>query len=157
MVFPVVMYGCESWNTLVRYVVLIISGLMLAYELKPMWQSYFLLENGIRNEDLGIRCASWPSQMTKQGNICVYPNYINLCLAIHLSTCMNAQLLNFVQLFCDPMDCSPPGSSVHGIFQARILKWVTISSSRESSQPRDWTRVYCISCFGRRILYHLVT
>ena len=42
---------------------------------------------------------------------------------------------------CDPMDCSPPGSSVHGIFQVRILEWVAISFSRGSFQPRDWTRV----------------
>ena len=42
---------------------------------------------------------------------------------------------------CNPMDCSLPGSSVHGIFQARILEWVAISFSRRSSQPRDWTRV----------------
>ena len=40
---------------------------------------------------------------------------------------------------CNPMDCSPPGSSVHGIFQARILEWVAIFSSRGSSQPRDQT------------------
>ena len=39
---------------------------------------------------------------------------------------------------CDPIDCSPPGSSVHGILQARTLEWVAISSSRGSSQPRDW-------------------
>ena len=38
---------------------------------------------------------------------------------------------------CEPMDCSPPGSSVHGIFQARILEWVSISFSRGSSQPRN--------------------
>jgi len=43
----------------------------------------------------------------------------------------------------DPRDCSPPGSSVHGISQARILEWVAISFSRASSQPRDWTRVSC--------------
>ena len=42
---------------------------------------------------------------------------------------------------CDPMDCSLQGSSVHGIFQARILEGVTISFSRESSWPRDGTRV----------------
>ena len=42
---------------------------------------------------------------------------------------------------CDPMDCSPPGSSVRGILQARILEWVAMSFSRESSQPRDQTRV----------------
>ena len=49
------------------------------------------------------------------------------------------------------MECSPPGSSVHGISQARILEWVAISSSRGSSRPRDQT---CVSCMGRQILYH---
>ena len=44
-------------------------------------------------------------------------------------------------ILCDPVDCSPPGSSVHGIFQARTLEWVAISSSRGSSQPKDETRV----------------
>ena len=44
-------------------------------------------------------------------------------------------------ILCDPMDCSLPGSSVHGILQARILKWVAISYSKGSSQPRDQTRV----------------
>ena len=46
---------------------------------------------------------------------------------------------------CDPMDCSPPGSSVHGILQARTLEWVAISFSRGSSWPRDWTWVSCIA------------
>ena len=45
---------------------------------------------------------------------------------------------------CDPMDCSPPNSSVHGILQARILKWVAISFSRGSSRPRNQTQVSCI-------------
>ena len=44
---------------------------------------------------------------------------------------------------CDPMDCSLPGSSVHEIFQAGILKWVSIPFSRGSSQPRDQTEVFC--------------
>ena len=52
------------------------------------------------------------------------------------------------------MDCSPPGSSVHGILQTRILDWVAISSSRGSCWPRDWT---CISCIARRVLYHWAT
>ena len=52
------------------------------------------------------------------------------------------------------MDCSPPGYSVHGIFQAWILEWVAISFSRESFQPRDWTHVSCISSW---ILYHWAT
>ena len=46
---------------------------------------------------------------------------------------------------CDPMDCSPPGSSVHGILQARILEWVAIPFSRGSSQPRNRTQVSCIA------------
>ena len=53
---------------------------------------------------------------------------------------------------CNPMDCSPPGSSVHEIFQARILEWVAISFSRESSHPRDRTRV---SCTAGRFFYWL--
>ena len=51
---------------------------------------------------------------------------------------------------CNPRDCSPPGSSVLGISQARILEWVAISFSRGSSRPRDWTPV---SYIGRQILY----
>ena len=47
---------------------------------------------------------------------------------------------------CDFMDCSLPGSSVHGIFQASLLEWVAISSSRGSSQPRNETYIFCISC-----------
>ena len=46
---------------------------------------------------------------------------------------------------CDPMDCSPPGSSVHEIFQARILESVAIPFSRESSQSRNRTQVSCIA------------
>ena len=48
---------------------------------------------------------------------------------------------------CNSMDCSPPGSSVHGILQARILEWAAIPFSSRSSQPRDRTR---ISCFAGR-------
>ena len=46
---------------------------------------------------------------------------------------------------CDPLDYSPPGLSVHGIFQARILEWVAIPISRGSSRPRDWMQVSCIT------------
>ena len=53
---------------------------------------------------------------------------------------------------CDPMDCSLPGSSAHGVLQARILEWVAIPFSRGSSRPRDQTQV---SCIYRQILYLL--
>ena len=55
---------------------------------------------------------------------------------------------------CDPMDCSPPGSSVCGTFQARILEWVVISYSRGSSWSRGQTHVSYVSCIGRQIGYH---
>ena len=58
---------------------------------------------------------------------------------------------------CDPVDCSPPGSSVHGISQARILEWVAISSSRGSSWPRVQTSISWGSCIGRQILCHWAT
>ena len=67
------------------------------------------------------------------------------------------------QTLCYPMDCSQLGSSVLGIFQARILEWVAISYSRGISWSRDRTwiscvsYVSCVSCIGRRILYHCVT
>ena len=54
---------------------------------------------------------------------------------------------------CKLVDCSPPGSSVCGIFQAKILQRAAISSSRGSSRPRDQTHICCISCIDRWILY----
>ena len=58
---------------------------------------------------------------------------------------------SFMSDSCDPIDCSLPGSSVHGIPQARLLEWVAMPSSRVSSRPRDGT------CIGRWVLYHLTT
>ena len=52
---------------------------------------------------------------------------------------------------CDATDCSPPGSSVYGIFHARILEWVAVSYNRRFSLLRDQTH---ISCIGKQILYH---
>ena len=62
-----------------------------------------------------------------------------------LLQCMKVKSESEVAQSCptlsDPMDCSPPGSSVHGVFQARVLEWGAISFSRGSSPPRDWNRV----------------
>ena len=58
---------------------------------------------------------------------------------------------------CDPIDCSPPGSSVQWIFWAKTLEWVAISYSRGSSQARDWTHISRVSFSGRRMLYHCTT
>ena len=59
---------------------------------------------------------------------------------------MPARVLCHVETLCDLTDCSPTGSSVHGLFQAITLEGVAISYSRKSFQLRDWT---CVSCIGR--------
>ena len=60
--------------------------------------------------------------------------------------CVCTKSLQSCPTLCHPMDCSPPGSFVHGILQARILEWVAMPSSRGSSRPRDRTCVSCDSC-----------
>ena len=72
------------------------------------------------------------------------------CVCVYVCVCARAQLC---PALCNPLR----GSSVHGIFQARILEWVAISFSRGSSQPRDQTWVCYISCIGRWVLYHYAT
>ena len=62
-----------------------------------------------------------------------------------------------VVTLCDPMDCSPPGSFVHGILHARILKWVAMPSSRGSSQPWDPIHISCIFCIVGRFFTHWAT
>ena len=67
--------------------------------------------------------------------------YKSLTQNLSLQVVVFVQSLSRVQLFCDPMDCSLPCGSVHGILQARILEWVAIPFSRGSSWPRDGIRV----------------
>ena len=58
-------------------------------------------------------------------------------------------------ILCNPIDCSPPGSSLHRIFQARILEWVAISFFSRSSPHRDGICVSCVSCIASRFFTHL--
>ena len=64
------------------------------------------------------------------------PDVLLFCCCLIAKLCLT---------LCDPMDCSLPGSSVHGILQARVLEWVAMLSSRASSQPRDQTWVSCMA------------
>ena len=73
---------------------------------------------------------------------------------VQKALCVRAELLQLCPTLCDPMECSPPGSSVHGIFQARRLEWVDISSPKGSSRPRDQTRLAHVSGICRLVLYH---
>ena len=67
-----------------------------------------------------------------------------LCTLIY-SLLLKVLVAQSCPTLCDPINCSPSASSIHGILQPRILEWVAISSSRGSSQPRDWTLVSCIA------------
>ena len=69
-----------------------------------------------------------------------------------LSHHMHAKLLQSCPILYDPMDCSLPGSSVHGILLARILEWVAMPSSRESSLLMDQTLISYGSCIGKWVL-----
>ena len=76
-----------------------------------------------------------------------YPCLSFLCLR------MRAESLQSCLTLCNPMDCSLPGSSIHGFLQARILEHVAMPFSRGSSQPRDRTQISYV-CLGRWVLYH---
>ena len=79
-------------------------------------------------------------------NLCIFPRDLVLVLVysgrkgkLRISVCSKVSELCLT--LCNPRDCSPPGFSVYGILQAKILEWVAIPFSRGSSQPRDWTLV----------------
>ena len=67
-----------------------------------------------------------------------------------LYLCVHAQLLQSYPTLCNPVDCSPSGSSLHGILQARILERVAMPSSTRSSQPKKGTRIFWGSCIACR-------
>ena len=73
------------------------------------------------------------------------------------SVCIQFPIDRAHRSLCDPMDCSPPGSSVHGILQTRILEWVAMPSSRGSSWARDRTLVSCVSCIASGFFTHWAT
>ena len=104
--------------------------------------------------DIHGQSCSASGQVTGQGLRCkdslVSLVTTTLLVLSFQNVCVHAQSLQSCLTLCDPIDCSPPGSSIHGISQTRILEWVVISSSRGSSPPRDQTRVSCISFIAKR-------
>ena len=84
---------------------------------------------GISQAYLTIDLFSWNTVVSRNSSV-------------SYSCCLVAQSC---RTLCNPVGCSLPGSSVHGISQARVLEWVAISSTRGSSSPRDWTEPKCIS------------
>ena len=79
------------------------------------------------------------------GTRCRDLHFLNVKLILFFIEIIGGLVTKSCPTLVTPMDCSPPGSSVHGILQARILEWVAISFSTGSSQPRNWTQVLCIA------------
>ena len=107
---------------------------------------------------------NWQKQSLIDFNIYLTTIHINTCtvcvgrcvwlfkkVVVVKSWCVRAKSLQSCPTLCHPMVCSPPGSTVYVILQARILEWFALPSSRASSWPRDQTPV---SCIGRWVLYH---
>ena len=102
------------------------------------WQGDFIFASWWTG---GGKPSRWFRMCTKAS--CVY-KHIN----IHTCACVHAKSLQSCLILPDPMDCGPPGSSVHGILQARILEGVPVPSSRGSHQPRGQTHVSYVTCIG---------
>ena len=118
------------------------AGVKWAKAIHIWWQ--------IETKSLVVACCS----VYRNRKILLYP--WSLYNSIHQCCCCS--VIQSCLTLCDPMVCSPPGSSVHGILQARIPEWVAISFSRGSSQPRDGCRVSCAAgdlLHCRWILYWL--
>ena len=95
----------------------------------------------------------WPRMQThRAGN---FPGFVSgyVCLSHWINAATRVTYKMYPTL-CDHMDCSPPGSSVHGILQSKIWEWVSVPSSRRPSGTRDRTSISCVSCIDRWILYH---
>ena len=87
----------------------------------------------------------WEEGGSERVSLPLWPVFISFPNGEDLKIESESQSLSHVQLLEIPTDCSLSGSSVHGIFQARILEWVAISYSRGSSLARDPTQVSCIA------------
>ena len=110
------------------------------YTKRPVYSEGYPFHSRFLSDNLS---HSFPEYFPRD-SLCKYflqvSKYIPACMVL-LQSCL---------ILCGPMECSPPGSSVHGTLQARILEWITIPFSRGSSQPRDHTWVSCSSYIARR-------
>ena len=150
------MYGenpptCWNWDQNLTLHPVWISSVIWGYLLLGLF-FFFLTLMHIFNWFCWVLVASCEIFSLAACGIFSYRMWTLGCSVWDLVPCMRAKSLHAT--LCDPVDCSPPGSSVHGILQARILGWVAMPSSRGSSQPRDGTWVSYVSCVGRWVLYY---
>ena len=132
------MFFCNSLAFLMTQQMLVIWSLVPMPFLKPAWtsgHSQFTYCWSLAWRILSITLLVWEmNYLMNYSGVIKYPFNFNMwygvCTYVHAQWCLT---------LCDSMDCILPGSSVHGVFQARILLRVAISCSRGSSWPRDWT------------------
>ena len=115
----------------------------LGYRLGLLWYWIVCLGNEQRSF-----CCLWGCTKARHFGLFADSEGYSTFSKWFLPVCMCAKSLH--SCLYNPMDCSPPGSSVQGILQARILEWVAISFLRGSSWPRDQTHIFCISCLADR-------
>ena len=131
-----------SWHSL-QEIAVILSQFPLSQR-DEVWGCYFL-QLSLVGRMMGQpsftdrRTGAWESQTWEK---------LNLRRLASSRLCIRAQSVQSHPTLLDPMDRSPPGCSVHGILQVRILEWVAMPSSRLSSRPRDRTHISCISCIA---------
>ena len=114
------MWGvCMSFQKVIRWLVSFIPSLILFYACSKL--------HLVRSHTCGA--GNWYSA-----------EYMTLCVCV----CVCVLVTHLRPALCSPMDCSSPGSSIHGITQARILEWVATPFSRGSSQPRGQTQVFAL-------------
>ena len=120
----------------------------------PQSHSWAYTWTKLEFEKIRVHSSTVPTAQTRKQPKCpLTEEWIKkMCLHIQWNTlCVCESSFPLLCLnFCGPMYCRPPGSSVHGISQARILEWVAVFFSRGFSLPRDQTGV---SCIGRQFLY----
>ena len=129
------MFPVSSLSSSSIFVILVLNSFPLFHEFCFLWHKLF----------------SWLFLRLTVLSICplnsslfLWDQCVCVCVCSVAQSCLT---------LCDPMDCSLPGFSVHGIFQTSVLEWVAISSSRGFSLTRDWTCVSCIFFIGRLILH----
>ena len=138
-----------TFKVFIEFVTILLLFYVLVFWPCGMWNLRILVPlQGVRPTCPCIGRQSLNHKTAREVPLLKSEIFISTLLCLVAQSCLT---------LCNPVDCSLPGSSVHGVLQARILEWVPMPSSRGSSQPRDGTCSSCSSCFSRWILYHCAT
>ena len=122
----------------------------LYYFVMPLSITVFVLKLILSDKSI-VTPHSFQLHLIPFSHSLTFSMYVSLDLKYLLGTvhvCVCTKSLQLCLMLCTCINCSPPGSSAHGIFQARILEWIPMPSYRGSSWPKDWTRLSYVFCIG---------